>query len=140
MKTFISAFEEDQKVLSQTGIYAIRAMDYIASKQDEKPLLSRTMAEEMQIPVSFLSKILNRLVQTNWIQSIRGRNGGFVLAKPPSVIRIRDIVDLFMQLDDFKLCFLGIKKCNGSCGFHNNWRIVAEQFEKMLDETTTDKV
>jgi len=128
-------------VLSQTGIYAIRAMSYLASQQaDAKPLLSRTIAEEMQIPANFLSKILNRLVQAGLIRSIRGRNGGFVMAKPPSEIYIRDIVDLFMLLDSYKRCFLGLNNCDGSCGFHSKWKIISEQFQKMLDETTIDKV
>ncbi|MEE8431815.1 MAG: hypothetical protein V3S16_11240 [Candidatus Desulfatibia sp.] len=35
-------------MLSQTGIYAIRAMSYIASQQDDaKPLLFRTIAKKM---------------------------------------------------------------------------------------------
>ncbi len=127
-------------MLSQTGIYAIRAMGYIASKQDEKPLLSRTIAEEMEIPANFLSKILNRLVQAGLIRSLRGRNGGFVMAKPPSEIFIRDIVDLFMQLDDYKNCLLGLEKCDGSCGLHHRWRNITEQFELMLDRTTIDNV
>ena len=127
-------------MLSQTGIYAIRAMGYIASHQDGNPLLTRTIAEEMQIPVNFLSKILNRLVQAGLIRSLRGRNGGFVMAKPSSEIFIRDIVDLFMQLDDYKQCLLGLKKCDGSCGLHRRWRNITEQFGLMLDRTTIDNV
>ncbi len=127
--------------MSQTGIYAIRAMGYIASQQEgEKPLLSHTIAEEMQIPVNFLSKILNRLVQAGLIRSIRGRNGGFVMDAPPSDIFIRDIVELFMKLDSYKSCFLGLKNCDGTCGFHSRWRIIAEQFGKMLDGMTVDKI
>jgi len=64
----------------------------------------------MQIPVNFLSKILNRLVQAGLIRSIRGRNGGFVMAKSPSDIFIRDIVDFFMKLDSYKRCFFGLEK------------------------------
>ncbi len=127
-------------MLTQTGIYAIRAMGYIESQQDGNPLLTRTIAEEMQIPINFLSKILNRLVQAGLIQSIRGRNGGFVMVKPPSEIFIRDVVDLFMHLDDYKHCLLGLKKCDGSCGLHSRWRNITEQFELMLDRTTIDNV
>ncbi len=128
-------------MLSQTGIYAIRAMSYIATQQeDEKPLLSRTIAEEMQIPVNFLSKILNRLVQAGLIRSIRGRNGGFIMARPSSEICVREVVDLFMQLGDYKYCLLGLKKCDGSCGLHHRWSNITEQFDMMLDETTIDKV
>jgi Rrf2 family protein len=127
-------------MLSQTGIYAIKAMGYIASEEDDKPLLSRTIAEKTQIPANFLSKILNRLVQAGLIRSIRGRNGGFVMAKPPSEINIREIVDLFMQLDNYKRCLIGLNNCDGSCGLHHRWSNITEQFEMMLDETTIDKI
>ena len=129
-------------MLSQTGIYAIRAMGYLASESDndETPILGRIIAEEMQIPANFLSKILNRLVQAGFIRSIRGRNGGFILSRPPSKIRIREIVDLFMQLDDFKHCFVGLKKCDGACGLHHRWSNITEQYELMLDEITIDRI
>ncbi len=130
----------EENVLPQTAIYAIRAMGYMASRTNEKPLLSRTIAEEMQIPTNFLSKILHRLVQSGLIQSIRGRNGGFVLAKPASGIFIRDIVDLFMQIDDQTHCLLGLKKCDGKCGLHHRWSNISEQFEMMLNETAIDKI
>lgn len=129
-------------MLSQTGIYAIRAMAYLAaeSKNKDQPMLGRVIAEEMKIPANFLSKILNRLVQAGLIRSIRGRNGGFILARPPSTIRVREVVDLFMQLDDFKHCFLGLRKCDGRCGLHHRWSNITEQYGLMLDETTIDRI
>ncbi len=130
------------KVLSQTSIYAIRAMGYLASEsgKDEKPILGRIIAEEMQIPANFLSKILNRLVQARLIRSTRGPNGGFVMNRPTSDIYVREVIDLFMQLDDFKDCFLRINKCDGTCSFHIRWRIITDQMGKILDEVTVDKI
>jgi Rrf2 family protein len=127
-------------MLSQTSIYAIRAMGYLALQQDHKPVLSATIAQEMEIPRNFLSKILNRLVRDGLIISMRGRNGGFTLAKPASQIKLFDIVKLFMIINDFKKCFLGLNSCDGSCGLHIRWKIISEQFEKMLKETTVDQV
>lgn len=127
-------------MLNQTAIYAIRAMGFLAAQEEGIPILSNTIAEEMEIPKNFLSKILNRLVQAGIIRSIRGRRGGFVLALAPSKIRVRDVADLFMKLDDFKKCFLGLSRCNGSCGLHIRWKIIIEQFEMLLDETTVDRV
>lgn len=63
-------------MLSQTGIYAIRAMSCLASQKDEKPLLSGTIAGEMQIQANLPSKILNRLAQADLVRFVRGRNGG----------------------------------------------------------------
>lgn len=127
-------------MLSQTAIYAVRAMGYLASQPADDLILSSTIAKEMEIPANFLSKILNRLSQTGLIQSVRGRNGGVGLAKDPSTISIRDVVDLFMMVDDYQKCFLGLKQCDGSCGLHLRWRIVSEQLEKMLDDTTVDQI
>jgi len=129
-------------VLSQTSLYAIRAMGYLASESgmDKKPILGKIIAEEMQIPANFLSKILNRLVHAGLIRSIRGRNGGFVIDRPTSEVNVREIIDLFMHLDDHKDCFLNINKCDGTCGFHMGWRIITNQMGKMLDEVTIDKI
>ena len=127
-------------MLNKTAIYAIRAMGFLASGKEGSFVLSSTIAKEMDIPKNFLSKIMHRLVQAGFAQSIRGRNGGFVLATSPSEIRIRDVVDLFTRLEDYKQCFLGLKKCDGSCGFHIRWSIIVEQFERMLNDTTIDQI
>ena len=127
-------------MLSQTATYALQAMAFLATHKDEGPILSQTISKEMKIPKNFLSKILNRLVQEGLIQSIRGTGGGFVLARDPSEISMRDVVALFMKLDDYKKCFLGLHSCDGSCALHPRWKAIAEQIEAMLDETTIDKV
>lgn len=127
-------------MLSQTATYALQAMAYLAAHRDEGPILSQTISEEMKIPKNFLSKILNRLVQQGLVQSVRGTGGGFVLASNPSRIRMRDVVSCFMKLDDYKKCFLGLKKCDGSCALHPRWKSIAEQIETMLNETAIDEM
>ena len=127
-------------MLSQTAIYALRAMGFLARQNDNKPVLSSTIAKEMDIPRNFLSKILNRLTQAGLIQAIRGRNGGVTLHQPASQIKLYDVVHLFMKMDDFKQCLLGRKGCDGSCGLHLRWRIISEQFDKLLNETTIDQI
>lgn len=127
-------------MLNQTAIYAIRAMGFLAKQQDDGPILSSSIAAEMEIPRNFLSKILNRLAQAGLISATRGRGGGVQLARPASKIMLYEIVELFMRLDDFKRCFLGISRCDGNCGLHLRWRIISEQFEKLLNETTVDQI
>lgn len=127
-------------MLNQTSIYALRAMGFLAQQQGRVPVLSSKIAGEMDIPKNFLSKILNRLVQADLILSIRGRNGGFTLSKPASQIKLFDVVNLFMIINNFKKCFLGLHTCDGSCGLHIRWKIISEQFEKVLNETTVDQI
>jgi Rrf2 family protein len=127
-------------MLNQTAIYAIRAMGFLASQDRGDPILTSLIAKEMDIPHNFLSKILNRLAQAELIHATRGRRGGVKLARPGSEILLEEVVGLFMKIDDYKKCFLGLHKCDGSCGLHLRWRIISEQFEKMLKGTTIDNV
>jgi Rrf2 family protein len=127
-------------MLNQTAIYAIRAMAFLASQDTDDPILSSLIAKEMDIPHNFLSKILNRLAHAELILATRGRRGGVKLARPGSEIFLQEAVDLFMKIDDYKKCFLGLHKCDGNCGLHLRWRIISEQFEKILKETTIDNV
>ena len=123
-------------MLNQTAIYAIRAMGFLAKQDMNTPVLSSTIAKEMKIPSNFLSKIFSRLGQAGLIVATRGRGGGVMLSRSPSKIYLYEVVNLFMKIDDFKQCLLGMGNCNGSCGLHRRWRVISGQFEKMLGETT----
>lgn len=127
-------------MLSQTGMYALRAMGYLADQETGEPILTQVISEKTGIPKNFLSKILNRLVQGGLIGSVRGRGGGFVLFRPAEEIYLKDVVGLFMKIEDFKNCFLGLETCNGKCGLHEKWHAIAMQFEKMLCETTVNQI
>ena len=115
-------------------------MGYLASHKEDGPVLTQTISEEMQIPRNFLSKIMNRLVQSGMIRSIRGTKGGFTLFKEPQEISLYDVASLFTKLDDYRLCFLGYKECDESCGLHDQWRGISDQVEKLLNETTIDNI
>ncbi len=132
--------EEQYSMLSQTAMYAIKAMGFIANYGGDTPVLSRTISEQMDIPQNFLSKIMNRLVQEGYLKSIRGTNGGFILEHDPNSISLKEIAGLFMNLDDLKRCFLGLQECDGSCSLHKQWVPIAERFERMLENTSIKKV
>ena len=127
-------------MLNQTAIYAVRAMGFLAKQDQDTQILSSTIATDMKIPRNFLSKIINRLVQAGLVTAVRGRGGGVKLARPAPDIFLYEIVELFMKVNDFKKCFLGLNKCDGSCGLHLRWKIISEQLEKMLHDTTVDQV
>ena len=127
-------------MFTQTAIYALRAMAYLASEDVEKPVLSQTIAREMNIPKNFLSKILNQLVRANLVRSTRGTKGGFVLAKDPSEIKMIDVVTLFMDVGPYRKCLLGRDECNGDCRVHVKWGPIVEKIEDMLNTTRIDEL
>ncbi|NIP42943.1 MAG: Rrf2 family transcriptional regulator [candidate division Zixibacteria bacterium] len=127
-------------MLSQTAMYAIKAMGFIANHGDNGPVLSRTISEKMEIPQNFLSKIMNRLVQEGYLKSIRGTNGGFILVHDPDDVSLKEIAALFMNLNEMKRCFLGLSECDGSCSMHKQWSPIMDRFEKLLENTSIKKV
>ena len=127
-------------MLNQTAIYAVRAMGFLAKQEPDKPILSSTIASDMNIPRNFLSKIINRLVQAGLVTAVRGRGGGVKLAQAGSDIYLSQVVELFMKVDATRHCLMGLKTCDGGCGLHLRWRIITEQFEKLLHDTTVDQV
>ena len=127
-------------MLNQTATYAVRAMAYLAHEGTERSVLAREIAEAMEIPRNFLSKIMNRLVREGLVNSVRGTGGGFRIARDPKTVTLRDVIDPFMDLASYRTCFLGRAECDGSCGVHDRWVGIAEQFEKLIDEVSIDKV
>jgi Rrf2 family protein len=80
------------KTSRSTG-YALLAVGYIAQHQEQKIILSQSIAKEYNIPLEYLLKILQQLVRANVLRSKRGPRGGFSLAKPPRRITMLEIIE-----------------------------------------------
>ena len=72
--------------------YGVRALVLLAERQGEGPLSRTRIAEIEEIPESFLEQILAQLRRAGLIESVRGANGGFRLARPPSEIRMDEVI------------------------------------------------
>ncbi len=127
-------------MLSQTATYALRAMAFLASRTSDRPVLSKTIADEMEIPRNFLSKIMHRLVQEKLVRSTRGTNGGFTLTRKPSDITMMNVIELFMDVSAYSSCFLGRKNCDGKCGLHGRWKPISDEINDLLVNTTLEEV
>jgi Rrf2 family protein len=90
------------------------------------------------IPYQYLRQILTDLTKKGFIQSTRGRNGGFTFAKPLSQITITDIINSGEGFDNFYECILGFKKCpfDNHCAIHDKWQNTRNQIIGILEETT----
>jgi Rrf2 family protein len=82
--------------LSKRGEYALRALIDIgiAREQGRDLLPIRELAERERIPVKFLEQILLQLKEAGFLDSKRGKKGGYLLRKAPRSIRIGDVVRL----------------------------------------------
>lgn len=79
-------------MISQTVEYALRAMCFLATLGD-RPGTAGDIAHATRAPRGYLSKVLRTLVCARLIRSVRGRRGGFFLARHASEISLLDIVN-----------------------------------------------
>lgn len=79
--------------LSTRGRYATRAMlDLALNYGQQEPVVLSAIAERQQISEQYLEQLISPLKIAGLVRSVRGPNGGFLLAKPPSLIRISHII------------------------------------------------
>lgn len=73
--------------LTQHSDYAMRLLMYVGQHPDRLCTISE-VARAYDISEPHLMKVTHRLGQNGWIDTIRGKNGGMRLAKPPKDIRL----------------------------------------------------
>lgn len=80
--------------LTKRGEYALRALIDLGIAQElGRPMLQiAEMADRENIPIKFLEQILVQLKEAGYLDSKRGKQGGYFLAKPMDTITIGDVV------------------------------------------------
>jgi Rrf2 family protein len=78
--------------ISKKSGYAIRGLLELALRGDEGPVNVRTLAQAQDIPIRFLEIILNELKQGGFVLSIRGKAGGYRLAREAEDITIGQVI------------------------------------------------
>ncbi len=79
--------------LSKKCQYALRAVLELASRTDGKPVKIQAIAEAQGIPHRFLEIILNELRHGGVVESRRGNDGGYLLARPAATISVASVIE-----------------------------------------------
>jgi len=70
-------------LISSKGRYALRLMIYIAAFGDEEGKIAlREVAERESISLKYLEQLVRPLMGAGLLKSVRGKGGGYMLAKP----------------------------------------------------------
>ena len=72
--------------------YAMRAAAELAAVDPGRPVKAERVAEAQAIPLNFLENILGQLRQAGIVQSRRGPEGGYLLARPAGEITVADVI------------------------------------------------
>ena len=80
--------------ISKKAEYALRAVIAIARHKRDKPMQISEISKKESIPIKFLEQILLILKNNGILNSKRGANGGYLLAKSKDDISIGMILDI----------------------------------------------
>jgi Rrf2 family protein len=79
--------------LSKKADYALMAMKHLAVKTDVASVSAREIAEEYDIPIELLAKVLQRLARRGLLTSHQGTRGGYRLSRPTTAISVAEIIE-----------------------------------------------
>src|ERR687891_105788 len=78
--------------LSKKADYALMAMKHLATRADAGAASAREIAEQYDIPVELMAKVLQRLARRGLVTSHQGTRGGYRLARPSQAISVADVI------------------------------------------------
>ena len=79
--------------ITRQADYAMRAVAYLSILGADQRAATSQIAEEQQIPPSFLAKIVSQLSVAGLLQTSRGARGGVSLARNPEEISFLEVVE-----------------------------------------------
>ncbi|WPP05594.1 Rrf2 family transcriptional regulator [Methylocella tundrae] len=79
-------------MLTKKGKYGLKAMVHLAGRLPGEATLVTDIAISNQIPKKFLDTILGELRNAGFVNSKKGKGGGYTLARPACEIRVGHIV------------------------------------------------
>jgi len=85
-------WNDDMLRLSKKADYALMAVKHLALRADTAAASAREIAEQYNIPVELMAKVLQRLARKGLLVSQQGTRGGYQLARPATVISVADVI------------------------------------------------
>jgi Rrf2 family protein len=129
-------------MLSKKTQYALQALSYMVEKNSEFPLLIAEIAAAKNIPLKFLENILLELKKGGFLESKKGKHGGYFFAIPPQKIKLSAIFRIIegpiallpcVSLNFYEKC----ANCNEKkCGINRVMAEVRDNTLAILDKRT----
>ncbi len=131
-------------MFSKSCNYAIKAAIFIAKHSlEENKVGFVDIAKEIDSPQAFTAKILQILVKSGIIDSVKGVNGGFYIPKKNiATTYLVAIVDAIDGDSVFHGCGLGLSLCSEThpCPVHDKFKSIRDELARMLETTNLEEL
>jgi Rrf2 family protein len=129
-------------MLSKKTQYALQALSYMVEKNSDDPILIAEIASQKNIPIKFLENILLSLRKAGFLESKKGKHGGYFFAQAPEKIKLSSIFRIIegpiallpcVSLNFYEKC----ADCNEKkCGINKVMAAVRDNTLIILDNKT----
>ena len=117
---------------SVKGEYALQAIFDLASQRAGEPIRIADIARRQKIPQKFLELILAGLKQGGFVESRRGAEGGYLLARPAETITVGEVLRFVEGPPQSK----GRPRRKGDSPFSDMWQQVETAVSGVVDHTS----
>jgi Rrf2 family protein len=115
--------------------YALRGLVYIQIQniKDRRPGTAE-VAREIEAPPFFTAKILQRLVRAGFVESMKGKGGGFFFDPSKPDLKLDILITAIEGNRSFSGCGFGLKHCddNNPCPLHDKYAPIREKIQKLV--------
>jgi Rrf2 family protein len=123
--------------------YALRGLVYIQLQNSEgkRPGIAE-IAGQIDAPHFYTAKILQRMVRMGFVESQKGKGGGFYFdAKKPDVL-LKQLIIATEGDSLFNGCGFGLKQCdeNNPCPLHEKYAFIRDALNKLVSEETVQSL
>jgi Rrf2 family protein len=123
--------------------YGLKALLALAEEGGVKPIQASELADRQRLPRKFLEAILLELTRHGFLQSKKGRGGGYVLSRKPGDITVGQVIRVLEGPLALIPCVsqTAYRRCDEcideqSCGVRLAMKEVRDATAHILDNTT----
>jgi Rrf2 family transcriptional regulator, iron-sulfur cluster assembly transcription factor len=118
--------------------YGLICALHLARRAGEGPITGREIASTERLPADYVEQILLRLRRAGLVNSVRGARGGYLLARAPEEVSVRQVIAA-SELGTFDLhCVthpVGEERCaeSQSCSIRPVWMMLQQKIDDVLE-------
>jgi len=117
--------------------YALRGLVYIQAQNLEgrRPGIAE-IAEQIDAPHFYTAKILQRLVRQGFVESQKGKGGGFYFDSKKPDLSLKQLIIATEGDKLFNGCGFGLKQCdeNNPCPLHDKYALIRDALNQLVME------
>src|SRR5213079_2432794 len=117
--------------------YGLIVSIHLARQAGKGPVAARELSEQERLPHDYVEQIMLRLRRAGLVESVRGARGGYLLARTPQSVSVKDVIEASEHVTFEVNCDLhrvDPQRCSpeASCSIRPVWRMLEQRINDLL--------